>query len=143
MRNLVLVLGLTVALAGCAQKDVLEIPTGSDVSVQKHDGVNVTGRLVEVKPEQSVVETRDGTKIQVPRSEIATLRAITTEPAKSQAPAGAVAPPTIACAVSRLPKPGVHNVIATAAMAPKRKRKMRRCLGTLGSSPAWVAQLGL
>ncbi len=91
MRNLVFVLGLTVALAGCARKDVLEIPTGSDVSVQKHDGVNVTGRLVEVKPEQIVVETRDGTKIQVPRAEIATLRAITTEATKSQAPTGAVA----------------------------------------------------
>ena len=28
------------------------------------------GTLVEVKPEQVVVETRDGTKIQVPRSDI-------------------------------------------------------------------------
>src|SRR5688572_14893884 len=82
MKKLVLVLGLAAALAGCARKDLLEIPTGSDVSVQKRDGVTVTGRLVEVKPEQIVVETRDGTKIQVPRSEIATLRAMTTEPAK-------------------------------------------------------------
>ena len=91
MNKLVLVLGLTVALAGCSRKDTLEIPTGSDVSVQKRDGVNVTGRLVEVKPEQIVVETRDGTKIQVPRSEIATLRSLTTEPATPQPAAGAVA----------------------------------------------------
>ena len=82
MRKLVLVMGLTVALAGCARKDALEIPTGSDVSVQKHDGVSVTGKLVEVKADQIVVETRDGTKIQVPRSQIATLRSLTTEPAK-------------------------------------------------------------
>jgi hypothetical protein len=74
MKNLVLVLGLAVALAGCSRKDSLEIPTGSDVSVQKHDGVNVTGRLIEVKPEQIVVETKDGTKVRVPRADIATLR---------------------------------------------------------------------
>lgn len=76
MKNLVLFVGLTVALAGCARKDSLEIPTGSDVTVQKRDGVAVTGRLVEVKPEQVVVETRDGTKIPVPRSEIASLRSL-------------------------------------------------------------------
>lgn len=91
MKNLVLVLGLTAALAGCARKDQLEIPTGSDVSVQKRDGVNVTGRLVEVQAAQIVVETRDGTKIQVPRAEITTLRAITTEAAKPQASGGAIA----------------------------------------------------
>ena len=34
---------------GCARKDSLEIPTGSDVTVQKRDGVSVTGKLVEVK----------------------------------------------------------------------------------------------
>ena len=87
MKNLVLVLGLTASLVACARRDdSLEIPTGSDVSVQKRDGVSVTGRLVEVKPQQIVVETRDGTKVEVPRSEIATLRSLTTEPAKPQAP---------------------------------------------------------
>jgi hypothetical protein len=91
MNKLVLILGLTVALAGCSKKDTLEIPTGSDVTVQKRDGVTVTGRLIEVKPEQIVVEARDGTKIQVPRSEIATLRSLTTEPATTTPAAGAVA----------------------------------------------------
>ena len=91
MKKLVLVLGLTVALAACSRKDSLEIPTGSDVSVQKRDGVTVTGRLVEVKPEQIVVETRDGTKVQVPRSDISTLRSLTTEPAAPAPSAAAVA----------------------------------------------------
>jgi hypothetical protein len=91
MKKLVLVVGLTVAFAGCARKDSLEIPTGSDVSVQKHDGVSVTGRLIEVKADQIVVETAQGTKIQVPRSQIATLRSLTTEPAKPLPPADAVA----------------------------------------------------
>jgi hypothetical protein len=112
MKNLVLVLGLTVALAGCARKDQLEIPTGSDVSVQKHDGVNVTGRLVEVKPDQIVVETRDGTKIQVPRAQIATLRAITTEPAKSQSPAGAVATTGAPAAAPEADKAGSPGTVA-------------------------------
>jgi hypothetical protein len=112
MKNLVLVLGLTAALAGCARKDLPEIPTGSDVSVQKHDGVTVTGRLVEVKPEQIVVETRDGTKIQVPRSEIATLRAITTEPAKPQPSAGAVATTGTPSAAPEAEKAGSPGAVA-------------------------------
>jgi hypothetical protein len=91
MKKLVLVFGLTVALAACSRTDSLEIPTGSDVSVQKRDGVTVTGRLVEVKPEQIVVETRDGTKVQVPRSDISTLRSLTTEPAAPAPSAAAVA----------------------------------------------------
>lgn len=91
MKNLVLIFGLTVALVGCARKDSLEIPTGSDVTVQKRDGVSVSGRLVEVKPEQVVVEARDGTRIQVQRSEIASLRSLSVEPAKADPGAAPVA----------------------------------------------------
>jgi hypothetical protein len=91
MKNLVLVLGLTVALVGCARKDSLEIPTGSEVTVQKRDGVTVAGRLVEVKPEQVVVETRDGARIRVPRSEITSLRSLSVEPAKADSAPAVVA----------------------------------------------------
>src|SRR5688572_21959339 len=91
MKNLVLVLGLTVALSGCSRTDSLEVPTGSDVTVQKHDGVNVTGRLIEVKPEQIVVETREGTKIRVARADIATLRSVTREMPTPPPSTGAVA----------------------------------------------------
>ena len=75
MKNFAVMLGLMVALAGCARKDALEIPTGTDVTVQKHDGVSIAGRLVEVKPEQVILESRDGVKTQVRRSDIASIRA--------------------------------------------------------------------
>ena len=74
MKNFALMLGLMVALSGCARKDALEIPTGTDVTVQKQDGVSIAGRLVEVKPEQVVLESRDGVKTQVRRSDIASIR---------------------------------------------------------------------
>jgi hypothetical protein len=93
MNKIWMVVGLTVALAGCAQKASLEIPTGSDVTVQKKDGVSVTGRLVEVGDRQVVIEGRDGVKLQVPRSEIASVRAT------PKAPDAARAEPTSAGAV--------------------------------------------
>src|SRR5215217_2722948 len=76
MRNLGIVLAFAALLAGCSRKESLEIPaTGTDVTVQKRDGVTVAGRLVEVQAEQVVLESRDGVKTQVPRSEIASVRA--------------------------------------------------------------------
>ncbi len=75
MKNLWLALGLTAALVGCASKDALDIPEGSDVTIEKTDGVAVSGRLIDVKPEQVVVEGRDGTRTQVLRAQIASLRA--------------------------------------------------------------------
>lgn len=83
MRSVILgvILGVTVGFAGCSKQDSLEIPTGSDVTVQKRDGVNVSGRLVEVKPEQVVLESPSGVKMLVPRSEIASVRATPATPA--------------------------------------------------------------
>ena len=68
MRNLGLVLGLTMTLMGCARTDAREIPTGTDVTVQKKDGASLSGRLVEVSTEQVVIESKDGVKLSVPRS---------------------------------------------------------------------------
>jgi hypothetical protein len=66
----------------CAQGSAtsLEIPAGSDVAVQKKDGVTVAGRLVEVKPELVVVEGTDGARTEIPRRQIAEVRAVPTAP---------------------------------------------------------------
>jgi hypothetical protein len=75
MKNVWIGLAMAIVFAGCANKDALDIPTGSDVTVEKTDGVTVAGRLVEVQSEQVVVESRDGVKTRVPRSQIASMRA--------------------------------------------------------------------
>lgn len=81
---------LTLVLAGTAacgrQHDGLEIPAGSDVTLQKRDGVTVAGRLVEVTPERVVVELRDGKRTEVPRRDIAALN--TTAVARTDAAVG-------------------------------------------------------
>ena len=62
-------------VAGCSKGQALEVTTGSDVTLQKKDGVTVSGRLVEVKPAQVVVEGRTGERTAVARADIASLRA--------------------------------------------------------------------
>lgn len=81
MKKLLSVLGLAVAISACSNTEALEIPKGTDVTVQKRDGVQVTGRLVEVQAKQVVLEGRDGEKIQVARADIDTVKAT---PAKSE-----------------------------------------------------------
>ena len=84
----------TAAAAGCARGQALEVTEGTDVTLQKKDGVTVTGRLVEVRPDQVVVETRSGEKKPVSRSEIASVRADVKSPdAPPDAPAAAAAAP--------------------------------------------------
>ena len=76
MKKLSVALTLAAALgAGCSKGQALEVTAGSDVTLQKKDGVTVAGRLVEVKPNQVVVETRSGEKTAVPRADIASLTA--------------------------------------------------------------------
>jgi hypothetical protein len=92
MKNLVFVLGITVALSGCAryaEKEAYEVPTGSEVTLQKKDGVSVSGKLVEVKAEHVVLESRDGVKMEVPRSQIASLKATPVPEASRDVPAKA------------------------------------------------------
>jgi hypothetical protein len=94
-------LGAAVAIAammavGCSKGQALEVSAGSDVTVQKKDGVKVAGRLVEVKPDQVIVETRNGEKLPVARSEIASMQAEIkpqeSKPAESEAAASKPAP---------------------------------------------------
>lgn len=83
---------MTVSLAGvaaCGGTDAHEVPAaGSDVTVQKRDGVVVAGRVVEVKPERVVLELRDGKRTEVPRGEIASVKASSAAAQSASAPAG-------------------------------------------------------
>jgi hypothetical protein len=104
---------MTLALGGCSNKNTLDIPTGTDVTVEKTDGVTVAGRLVEVQPEQVVVESRDGVKTRVLRSQIASMRqsatvaqrdtakpSATAAPSNTPAPAPSAAPPEASSAAA-------------------------------------------
>jgi hypothetical protein len=82
-------------LAGACSRapEAFEIPAGSDVSVEKRDGVKVAGKLVEVQPQEVVLESPGGTRTRVPRSEIARVSAI--PPKAAAAPAAPSAPAVI------------------------------------------------
>jgi hypothetical protein len=80
MRNLGFAIALALAVAGCSKGDAYEVPTGSDVTVQKRDGVVVSGKLVEVKRDQVVLEASNGQRTPIRRSEISSLAAARPEP---------------------------------------------------------------
>ncbi len=95
MKNLAFGLGLALALSGCTRgTDPIEIPTGSDVTVQKKDGVSVEGRLVEVSAEQIVLESKDGMKMLVPRAQVTSVKALSAVEATQDAAAKAAATAT-------------------------------------------------
>lgn len=82
MKKLGFVLAIAISAAVCSRDDAFEMPAGgSDVTVQKKDGVTVEGRLVEVQANQVIVENRAGVKTTVPRAQIADVRKMTTAPA--------------------------------------------------------------
>lgn len=125
MRDVAILIGLVLTLAGCSNNE--SYPVGTDVTVEKKDGANVAGKLVEVKPEQIVLEARDGAKTEVPKSQIASLKPTTAAAeakpaatAESQ-PAGkdASAPPPVAPEPPRAPRP---DDTAKAAAEPPAKR---------------------
>jgi hypothetical protein len=74
MKKLAILLGLALILPACGYEQAMP-PVGTEVKIQKTDGVNVAGKLVEVRAEQVVVETPDGTKTEVPKSQIASVTA--------------------------------------------------------------------
>lgn len=78
MKRLVPIVILAATVSACSRTAATEIPEGTDVTVQKQDGVTVAGRLVEVKPEHVVVQAKDGVETKVPRQQIAQLRATPT-----------------------------------------------------------------
>jgi hypothetical protein len=80
MKQIALMLALSaVTVAGCsdsqAKGPALEVKPGSDVTLRKTDGVTVSGRLVEVQPDQVIVEMRNGVKKPVARAQIASVMA--------------------------------------------------------------------
>jgi hypothetical protein len=83
-----------IAAAGCSRApEGFEIPEGTDVSVEKRDGVKVSGKLVDVQPQEVVLESAGGTRTRVPRAEIAKVHATAPKaPTPPAAPAAPAAP---------------------------------------------------
>jgi hypothetical protein len=110
MRKLAVFVGIVTLAAACAKESGLEIKAGSTVSLEKKDGVIVSGRLVEVKPEHVVVDTAAGRK-QIARADISTFRADATAVSASAQPAGtalaAERPAESTAAASAAPAPAV------------------------------------
>jgi hypothetical protein len=76
MKKFCLAIGLALALSACSKGDALDIPAGSDVTIQKKDGVEVVGRVVEVKADQVVLQLAAGGTSTVARSEIASVKEV-------------------------------------------------------------------
>ena len=74
-RLLILVCGAAVAVACSREPAALSIPTGSQVSVEKSDGVKVEGKLVEVTSGRVIVEQPTGQRTIVSRGDINAIRA--------------------------------------------------------------------
>jgi hypothetical protein len=120
---------MTLALAGCSNKKSVDIPTGTDVTVEKTDGVTVAGRLVEVRPEQVVVESRDGIKTSVLRSQIASMRQSATvahHDTTQPGPTGATANPAPpAAAAPSAPADATSSSAPAATATPVRPDETR------------------
>ena len=88
-------LAAAVVTAGCSREpEGLQIATGTEVALEKNDGVTVSGRLVEVRPQEVVLEATDGQRTRVPRTEIKALRTASIAPAATPQPsAGAPSQP--------------------------------------------------
>ena len=106
---------------GCSKSAAsFEIPAGTEVSVEKRDGVTVSGKLIEVQPQEVVLERPGGERTRVQRSEIARLQAIAPKapkappapsaPALSEAQGGDAKPP--------VDKPTLPAPDSAAASAP-------------------------
>jgi hypothetical protein len=91
MKKLAIIAIVTLgATVGCSDgRSALEVKPGSTVTLQRKDGVTVSGRLIEVKPEHLVVETRTG-RTEVRRADVTTLKTDSASPLNDvAAPAGA------------------------------------------------------
>lgn len=104
MKKLALLLSVAVAVGACSRGDALEIPAGSDVTVQQKDGVTVEGRLIEVDGDRVIVESRDGVKTTIARTQIAQLRS-TPLPSRPEAAAAPAATATATAATASTEEP--------------------------------------
>src|SRR5262245_373938 len=106
MKHLPILLAAAIGLASFTKTETY--PLGTDVTVARSDGASVSGRLVEVKPDRMVIQNRDGFSVEVMKSQIASLKAMTpvaepprpaaeaTPPAATAAPLAAEAAPAAA-----------------------------------------------
>jgi hypothetical protein len=125
MKNLLLGLALVAALAGCSQpgSDTLNIPVGTDVTIQKKDGAGVEGRVVEVNTEQIVVESKDGVKTPVPRAQIASIKTLTALAEKpADQPSAAVEEPKPAAEAKTAAEKATSGEAPAAPKAPTAPR---------------------
>ena len=76
MKKLAIVLGLVLIASACERTEATPA-VGTDVKVEKKDGVKVAGKLIDVQAERVVVEAPDGAKTEVRRSEIASITSAT------------------------------------------------------------------
>jgi hypothetical protein len=123
-RGLVLIPAV-VLVVGCAREPAgLEIQPGTDVSVEKTDGVTVAGRLVEVQAQEVVLQAPDGQATRVPRSQIRALRVVTAPAADAPAASTPQAPaPQAPAATAPPPAPAPDE---TAAADPERAAEAAR-----------------
>src|SRR5688572_12311998 len=76
MKRMFVIGALVMATVACNKADALEIPAGSQVTVEKKDGVTVVGTLVEVQKDQIVLALGDGARQKVPRADVIAVRAV-------------------------------------------------------------------
>jgi hypothetical protein len=112
---------LALSVVGCSRGDSLEIPTGSDVTVQKKDGVTVSGKLLEVSSEHVVLESPRGQRSNVRRADIKTIAAA---PAAARTPDAVRASETAATT-------GAAPATGPASDAPKVTRMPERREATI------------
>lgn len=121
MKKLGFVLAIAISAAACSRDDAFEMPAGgSDVTVQKKDGVTVEGKLIEVQANQVIVENRAGVKTTVPRAQIADVRkttapAATGDAATAKAAMAEAAEATAGNKEAAVPTPGDPAPAAPAA----------------------------
>lgn len=140
MKHLPILLAAAIGLASCTKTETY--PLGTDVTVAKSDGVTVSGRLVEVKPDRIVIQNRDGLSAEVLKSQIASLKVMTpvpeTRPAAEATPPTQV-PTTIPPAAEAVPPAAAATrppaVVEPAPLAPK-PRKPQPSAASVDSSPA-------
>jgi hypothetical protein len=101
-------LAAAMVAGGCSRDpEGLQIATGTEVALEKSDGVTVSGRLVEVRPQEVVLEAKDGQRTRVPRTEIKALRT------------ASIAPPPTAAVPPSQPSTGGPSQPATPAITPQ------------------------
>jgi hypothetical protein len=141
MRKLILtILFLIPFLAGCQRSsDVLDhLEPGSQVTVTKHDGQAVTGRLTETRSDAIVLQPANGSPTAVARKDIATVTISAVRPnanaaSTPAAPGASPAAPPPQPAPPEEPRPG--EPLPNSAAAPSSGG--RASVDALPSPPQW------